>query len=325
MHLIRKIIRKILKILVINFGIAPYFQKENTISVLTYHGINSENDSVNDYCFVTDIEFEKQMRYLKEKFSIKSPMDAFFGNEKTDKPVAVITFDDGFLNNYSYAFPILKKYNLPASIFLSTNLIDKNETVWFCKVIYMIEKSYCKQITWEGRELNIETDSNKRIASAYIQSSIKQLHPSLIIKEIIRLAALTDVEINLNGTPYEMLTSSQIKEMYYSNLITFGGHTSNHTILAKLSEKESSQEIEGSLKYISNLTEQPCRLFAYPNGGVEDFTSFHKKVLEKLGVQLSFSMKDGLSSRSDDFTEIKRLFISSQTNIKQFIAQVHGF
>ena len=325
MDIIKRILRKALNKIISKIGVASYLRKKNTISVLTYHGISGSGDVVNDYCFVSETEFDKQMQYLSKKFTVKTPSEAYFGNEPTDKPVAVITFDDGFLNNYSHAFPILKKYNLPAIIFLSTNFIDKNDTVWFCKVIYMIDNTMCKKINWNGKILNIDDSKKKRLASAYIQKDIKQLHPSLIINEISKLADLTGVEIELEGTPYNMLESSHIKEMYDSNLISFGGHTSNHSILTKLSEKESSKEIVESLKYISEFTGEPCNIFAYPNGGVEDFTLFHKDVLQESGVQLSFSMKDGLSSKSDDLSEIKRLFISSQINLKQFIAQVHGF
>ncbi len=325
MELIRKLQNKVLNKLVSWVGIGPLLINKNKISVLTYHGITGDYNSVNDFCFVSAGEFEKQMKYLLKHFDIIGAEDAYLNNYDNKKPVAVITFDDGFFNNFSHAFPVLKKYKIPATVFLSTNLIESNDTIWFCKIIQMIESSKEKEIFWEGEKLSIDSCNDKRLTSSKIQASIKKLNPSEIESAINKIFKLGDIYTDYSDTLFGMLTRNAIKEMQDSHLITFGAHTHNHTILSKLSKDESQKEISDSLQEVQKITGKRCNMFAYPNGGVDDYNSDHKSLLNKLNVSLAFSMKDGLSSRQDDYFEIKRLFISSHINIKQFSAQVHGY
>jgi peptidoglycan/xylan/chitin deacetylase (PgdA/CDA1 family) len=325
MKLLRKVIKKLLKTLVSELGIGQLLQSKSSITVLTYHGITDKQSNINDFCFVDEEEFDKQMEYLSKHFEVKSAEDAYLNSYSNEKPVAVITFDDGFFNNFSHAYPILKKYGLPATIFLSTKYIESSDTVWFCKIIQVIESSQEKEISWRGALLSIKTGADKRLASSIIQADLKRLHPESIEKELITLFDALNTDIDFNDTPYGMLTEKSVIEMQESKLITFGAHSHNHSILSKLSEDESEIEICESLLQVQKLTGKKCNMFAYPNGDVGDYGSNHKTLLKKSNVSLMFSMNDGLSSRQDDFSEIKRLFISSHINMNQFSAKVHGY
>jgi peptidoglycan/xylan/chitin deacetylase (PgdA/CDA1 family) len=325
MKLLRKVFKKILKILVSELGIGPFLQSRSSITVLTYHGITDAKSDINDFCFVGEDEFDKQMKYLSQNFDVKSAEDAYLNSYNNEKPVAVVTFDDGFFNNFSHAFPILKKYGVPATIFLSTNFIDSNDTIWFCKIIQVIESSQESEISWRGSLLPIKSGPDKRLASSIIQTDLKRLHPASIEEELITLFDSLNINMDFNDTPYGMLTEKSVIEMQESKLITFGAHTHNHAILTKLSKDESKNEIHESLRQVQILTGKKCTMFAYPNGGVGDYSNNHKQILQNSSVSLTFSMKDGLSSQQDDYSEIKRLFISSHINMKQFSAQVHGY
>lgn len=99
---------------------------------LMYH---STPEEIWDYGFMTPArKFETQMTFLSRYFDVVSVDKAYnllcAGKTKNrNKPLAVITFDDGYKNNYEIAYPILKKYQLPFTIFITTNLIEEtNET-----------------------------------------------------------------------------------------------------------------------------------------------------------------------------------------------------
>lgn len=325
MNLINKILRKILKIIVSELKIGKYLQNKDSISVLTYHGVVSDSHTINDYCFIKQSDFDEQMKYLSENFHVKNTDDAYLNESSSEKPVAVITFDDGFMNNFEYAFPILKKYRLPATIFLSTKFIDTDETIWFCRVIQIIESCEIDEIVWDGIKLKIRTNEEKRLASSKIQEDLKLKSPCEIDKELDRLCEQLNVRFSISGSPYQMLTGENIKEMLDSGLIHFGAHTHKHAILSRLSEADAKKEVMTSISEVERITGVACKTFAYPNGGINDYSESHKQLLKDLNVKTSFSMKDGLSSRKDEYLELQRLFVSSHINQKQFIAQVHGY
>ena len=95
---------------------AIHFFKNKTF-VLMYHGISAESSTTNSWLFVREGEFHKQVKYLIDNFEIISIQDALrecTSPRGSKKWRALITFDDGYGNNYLRAYPILKKYHLPA-------------------------------------------------------------------------------------------------------------------------------------------------------------------------------------------------------------------
>jgi len=113
------------------------------IVIFVYHRVSPEKDTY----FLPGIEpeeFEKQISYLKENFKIYSLKKLINGlkrgkiNKKEHENIAVITFDDGYRDNYIYAYPILKKYHIPATFFLTTDYIGQGKLFWWDKLGYII-------------------------------------------------------------------------------------------------------------------------------------------------------------------------------------------
>ena len=126
----RYLLKKIIKIVVcIIAACTGYNSKANKkrLTILTYHSIN---DEINPDETVTPEEFEKQLQYIKDNYKVISLEEAV-GYLQTDiKKLCdsiVITFDDGYSNNYHNAYPLLKKHSFPATIFLVSNFIDDKE------------------------------------------------------------------------------------------------------------------------------------------------------------------------------------------------------
>lgn len=105
---------------------AIVWAQETVILILTYHDFTIEEGSSYD---MNIVEFEKQMDYLAAHnysvISLSELLKGLKGGQLPPKPV-VITIDDGFKSNYTLAYPVLKKYNFPAILFLYTNFIEKN-------------------------------------------------------------------------------------------------------------------------------------------------------------------------------------------------------
>lgn len=105
---------------------AIVWAQETVILILTYHDFTIEEGSSYD---MNIVEFEKQMDYLVAHnysvISLSELLKGLKGGQLPPKPV-VITIDDGFKSNYTLAYPVLKKYNFPATLFIYTNFIEKN-------------------------------------------------------------------------------------------------------------------------------------------------------------------------------------------------------
>jgi peptidoglycan/xylan/chitin deacetylase (PgdA/CDA1 family) len=105
-------------------GILPFSKKNNGFLILNYHSVQKDNN----YPFaISPEDFEFQLRYLANNFKIKTVaeiVEHISTGKNTSDILVGITFDDGYIDNYKYALPILQKYNVPAMFFINPNIID---------------------------------------------------------------------------------------------------------------------------------------------------------------------------------------------------------
>jgi len=132
---VQDIIKKIVWLVLYNIGFWKH-RESNGLLVLTYHRISDELD-IQDPLKVSMENFEKQILFLKENYSIISgeQLADIITNKRLFPPKAcLITFDDGWRDNYTHAFPILKRYRVPAIIFISTDYIGTDKMFWHEKL-----------------------------------------------------------------------------------------------------------------------------------------------------------------------------------------------
>lgn len=134
MRRLKKIIKKALAAILIGFlisvsAVTIYLHKHAVTPIIMYHSVEAGATDKNNLLAVRAETFEKQMRFLREhKYNVIS-LSQLAGLMKAKKPIppktVVITFDDGYKNNLSVALPVLKKYNLPATIFVAPMEISR--------------------------------------------------------------------------------------------------------------------------------------------------------------------------------------------------------
>jgi peptidoglycan/xylan/chitin deacetylase (PgdA/CDA1 family) len=302
----------------------------NELTIIMYHGIVRSPLIVTDWCFVDENSFRMQIEYLNKHFEILSLSQAVerMENGGIKHPSAVITFDDGYQNNFDVAFPILFKEKIPAAIFLTTGFVDTNDTVWHCRLNLAVSQTRRPCIKCNGFESDLSTSSLKAKASAAIQENLKGLpHPQLMstVRNIIlELDGDPDCPIEV-GSPYRMLNRDAIAEMVASGLIEFGAHTHQHIILSRLPTEEQLTEIGRSVDAIHELTGGPCKYFAYPNGRKRDYDSESMKHLEACGIQMAVTTIAGPNNRSTPAMELRRYGIGAGLPIAEFQLMVHHF
>lgn len=322
-----------MKSLIYNFvawsGIPQVFHRlayRNTASILMYHSIVPENPFVPDWCLLQVDQFRRQIRYLKEHFHVIPLADILTYRCSSNKPPVAITFDDGFRNNFTIAYPILRELELPATIFIVTDLVDSEDTVWFCRVHEAVSTTRKKSYQIDGTRYNFESISQRQRANSDIQNWLKQFKPSELVhkmEEIIFALGDNPKKPIPLSSPYRILQRTEIREMIASGLIEIGAHTMSHTILSRLSEEERNKAIRGSIKAVRELTDRPCRLFAYPNGGPEDFGCFDESVLKDNNILASVTTIGGPYIEHSPPMRLKRYGIGSDMNFSLFLIKLH--
>jgi peptidoglycan/xylan/chitin deacetylase (PgdA/CDA1 family) len=300
------------------------------LTIIMYHGIIRSPLVVSDWCFVDEHSFHAQIDYLKKHFEIIALSEAVERMRKGEikRPTAVITFDDGYQNNFDVAFPILSKGKIPATIFLATGLIDTNDTVWHCRLNLALSQTRRPVIERNGFKFDLSTLNLKAKASAAIQENLKGLpHPQLMATMrniILELDGDPDCSIGV-GSPYGMLTRNAIAEMVASGLIEFGAHTHQHAILSRLSEEERLNEIRQSVDAVYQLTGRPCRCFSYPNGRTEDYDLETIDHLKACGIQMAVTTTSGPNNGATPVMELRRYGIGADLPMAEFHLTVGHF
>ena len=143
-------------------------------SIAMYHGLSDDLLEVSEPCIIDRRSFLLQMEHFAANFTVVHVDDAaHVASTQPSKPVACITFDDGFASVHDLAWPILESLALPATVYLVTGLVDSPDTVWFADLHDAITRTRVPSITLDGLTHPLGTAAEKALASAALQRSLK--------------------------------------------------------------------------------------------------------------------------------------------------------
>ena len=293
--------------------------KKGKVTILCYHRI-LDDKQIKDYyrpaVAVSVSTFKKQMYLLQKKYNVISLDDAVNLLQKR-KPLEsnyiVVTFDDGYADNYENAFPVLKEYNLPAAVFLTTDYIDSSRLLWSDTVGMLLEKKWDVFLQTELFQAvkNVVNFDDKVTMIDEIISTLKTMDEDTRNAIIACLKKDIGCSVKLNAL---MLTWKQIKEMM-SKGISFGAHTQSHRFLTSLMLAEKEAEIKESKDIIEqNLNEQVLYL-AYPDGRFDEEC---KDIAQKSGFQGACSTIIGDNAPGCDLFTLKRRDIREDACMNPF-------
>lgn len=268
------------------------------LTILAYHRV-MPTDGLDSYPFdeelisATPAQFDWQMRYLREHLNPVSLRDVIaYLDEGTPLPPAsvAVTFDDGFADTYRYAFPVLKRHAIPATIFVCTGYIDSKEPFWFELAAYLMYHVEPHAIeTPAGQTFPTGDSRDARIAS------LRQLHG--ILKDLPnreRTALLDEwttrfasrIRHDTAGHSHP-ISWTQVREMAADG-IDFGSHTVTHPNLTRLTTEDLDQELAQSKQVLEDRLQRSVNSIAYPIGTP---SAFNARVIDatanqgyKLGV-----------------------------------------
>lgn len=253
--------------------------------ILTYHRVLTREErfrqSVQPGMYVLDTVFAQQMVFLKKSFTILSfqqLIDLWKKDEwNAQARYCVITFDDGWLDNYRHAYPILKRHGIPATIFLPTDYVGTEEWFWPDQLSFLlnaVKESPAKTIYRKGieevlaRYLNkdarvmVETVLGQESGIDRIIEQCKDLQIERIRELIVVLATQLGVSLPQDRV---IVNWEEVREMSQCG-ISFGSHSCSHRILTTITPEDVSQELIKSKQVLLEQGVNYVPVFCYPNG-----------------------------------------------------------
>jgi peptidoglycan/xylan/chitin deacetylase (PgdA/CDA1 family) len=303
--------------------------------VLTYHGVMQSTDGPDSWLnrnMVDTATFRWQMEYLAKTSTCMTLGQAVarlrHGTPLPPNSVAV-TFDDGFRNNYTQAFPVLMDCGVPATIFLTTGHIGRGmQLLWTERVARLISGMKRPVVRLElgdePRRWWVRSEAEREQASSEILKLLKRLPVGLredriaeLVKQVEREEEPTSLE------RYEFLNWDDVRAMAAAG-IEFGSHTVHHPVLSTLDGRQRLEEVVRSKETIERELRQPCRVFSYPNGGVGDFGDTDRRVLRQVGYTGAATQIPGFNDLATDPFAVRRVNIGRGHTRLVFTAQLSG-
>jgi peptidoglycan/xylan/chitin deacetylase (PgdA/CDA1 family) len=249
--------------------------------------------------------FDAQADTLKRYFNVlplRHALELLAADDLPPRAVS-LTFDDGYADNLTEAFPILQKHLLPVTVFVATRFLDGG-LMWHDAILEGV------RVLPEGHVLDLAplalgTQAAGPVGTRYalarkIIDKTKYLAPERRQAVVDSLFANVDLPRDL------MLTTMQLARLVECGA-EIGAHTHGHPILTSLSEDDAREEIELSKKILEERTGRPVELFAYPNGRpLRDYGPSHVSMVQAAGFRAAVSTSAGSFGRGDDCYQIPR-------------------
>lgn len=278
----------------------------NSVLVLCYHRVNILKIDTN-LLAISPEHFRQHMKYLKENYMIARFEDDW---RQLDEQAVVVTFDDGYLDNFQNALPILEELDIPATVFITTGIIGKNRELWWDELenVLLDGNIFPSKFHLEDDRFDCVWDTHSYEMRMNCYNAIHYLMKNFIdVKKreqwMLQLWNWRGKEPQVRCK--NLTVSKEIcKELGKSKLISIGAHTVSHPSLKSLDTDAQRTEIKESLENISEIINRRVNIFSYPFGMKDiDYSSETVKICKELGIKKAAAAYGGVwKTEMDDYT-----------------------
>jgi peptidoglycan/xylan/chitin deacetylase (PgdA/CDA1 family) len=265
---------------------------------------------------VTPAQFAQHMEYIQRScrpLRLSELAAALPQHSLPDRAVAV-TFDDGYIDNFTGALPVLQAHHVPATIFAVSSKIDTPYEMWWDDLerVLLCTPRLPRELTLEvrGQGYTWPTDTPENRHSAY-RTAHRLLKPLSSEERHSILAVLRQwARVDQAGRPdYRMMSSVELRQAAGSGVIDIGGHTVNHPRLAALPPEAQRAEIVESRQQLTEVLGQAPTIFAYPYGTPQDFTAETAGLVRDAGFSAAVTTVHGSVETGDDIFQLRRMAV----------------
>lgn len=260
---------------------------------LMYHRISEEGPKprdVNPSLQVTIKEFDKQIAFLAKNYNCMSLPDVVetLKTGTLPKNSVLVTFDDGYLDNFQLALSVLQKYQVPATFYVTSGFIDQNLYPWWDELNWLLDQT--RELRIVDHIWPLESVSDKQKAFQKLRKWMVGLDPSgqKQLMDFIRSQA---------REPFDpgrlMMNWKELKEVDQEKLITIGAHTQRHDVLTRLRKEELFSDFIGVKKRLETELGHPIEHCSYPFGGRNEAYKREFKAAKQAGFLSGTTTREG--------------------------------
>ncbi len=235
-----------------------------------YHRIADRAEDPFDLC-VAPVQFERQLELLKSEYLVVPLVELLprLRAGRTSRPMVALTFDDGYADNLFAAGSMLKKHDLPATVFITTGYLDGRREFWWDDLLRLVQESKTDPARWK---FVIAGSKHSWAAGTSRGRVYRELHELLRMQgarrqEQILAAAESQAGIARVVRPENRpLTAEECRRLARTGRVEIGAHTIHHLWLAAHPPAEQGRELAGARRDLEDILGSPVRSLAYPYG-----------------------------------------------------------
>lgn len=260
------------------------------------------------------------LRYLRRHYRIlhlEAALEELYMPYKNSKGSGdqrtplVLTFDDGYHDNYTHGFALARKLQIPFTIFLIPGYVESGDYFWWQEGNRLVSRTPLREVALEGHLYHLDRLEERNMLGQYIFMRLCQA-TSVVEREAFLLAARKILEVPSSLAPEEKpmlpLTWAEVQEMEESGWVSFGAHTMHHPILAYLTDtSEVRHEIEQCRSVLEHRLGHRVRTFAYPVGQHQHIGDNVIRAVQQAGYDWALTTRYGFNTPQSDHYLLRRI------------------
>jgi len=301
--------------------------RKDEFAIITYHRVLEKPDP--DYGFAFGIRlsvFERQLAMF-HRFGSVRPLDEILDRIEQGKPLPprciALTFDDGYRDVLTRAWPLLLRYKLPATLYVAVDALERG-FLWPDVVQAAIQRTRSNHLVLEALKASPPrafefSDPRQRLMAVWrlnaLLTDLSNEKKQELLRELTwKLLRVSPEEIPFPGL---MLTWEELKELAAGGM-TIGAHTVSHPILTRVSQEQAQQEILQSRQLLEERVGIPVRHFCYPNGRAQDFSPEIERMVEASGYRSACTTIRGINTLRSDRFALRRIH-GEQKSVRELV------
>ncbi|MFM9945324.1 MAG: polysaccharide deacetylase family protein [Bacteroidia bacterium] len=314
--MIKKITRNILFPLIYRLGIPGLLlRRANKNFVLCYHGVSQNpNFNVNNR-HIKIKQFERDIIFYKKYFDVISIPEIFeIGKiDKAKKPKLVLTFDDGYLNNFTNILPIAEKHKVPVTFFIITAGLDNPDFITWYDLLDFVKLSKPNDIQLNNKIYKKMPNGGYYFDDELIDASIKLMgsEREKVLADFYNRYKKEVENFKNQYTEYWKLVDREgLRDSIGSKFLTIGSHTHLHYNLGNINNELLETELTTSKEILSEISDYEILSIAFPDGSYNENV---KDLTTKSGYKFQLAVDYKLANDLNDPRILKRYSVSNST------------
>lgn len=291
--------------------------------VLMYHELAADDEDIESWLVVKRNDFCRQVEYLKQYFDVVGLDDAIrlmnAGAER-ERPLAVLTFDDGYLGNLEVLAPVLAEFECPATVFVATGAVQDQSLYWYDRLISRFQGQEALVLDFTDRSLGRYRINHRHGPENWneierLLTDLKRLDPDHRRENVEAILDRVPVGSHGHERGIRYLAVDDVRALSQSKWVTIGAHSHCHNLLPQLSVDDARRSIETSKRLLESWTRRPVTLFSYPSG---EYSGPVIDAVRAAGFQAAVTTRPRPWTAGDSVFEIPRISVGRYDSLAAF-------